>query len=103
MSQRELAELVGIIKDHQISTHERSVAIPSLFVALSYQAVFRVPIAELFPGLYETIQAGVEDRLSEMERRLQESTAKGRRAHVVARKLEWLWERKNPVPTDFSG
>jgi len=100
MNQRELAELVGIIAQHQISTHERSVAFPSLMAALSYQAVFCVSVAELFPGLYESIQMNIEERLSALEKRLQESTAKGRSAQVIARKLEWLWERKNLQTAD---
>ena len=103
MSQRELAELVGLIARHQISTHERSVAIPSLLVALSYEAIFRVPLTELFPGLYGAIQPNIEERLAEMERTLQNSTAKGRKARIVARELEWLWERKNPAAIDFTG
>jgi DNA-binding XRE family transcriptional regulator len=102
MSQRELAEIVGLIAHHQVSTHERSVAIPSLLVALSYEAIFCVPLVELFPGLYETVRLNVDERLSEMERTLQESSAKGRRAHVIARQLEWLWERRNPAAIDFA-
>jgi DNA-binding XRE family transcriptional regulator len=98
-----LAELVGLIARHQISTHERSVAIPSLLVALSYEAIFRVPLTELFPGLYGAIQPNIEERLHEMERALQDSTAKGRKAQIVARKLEWLWERNNPEAIDFTG
>ena len=103
MSQRELAELVGLIARHQISMHERSAAFPSLLVALSYQAVFGVSIAELFPGLYDTVRLNIDERLAELEKMLQDSTAKGRKARIVARKLEWLWERKNPAAIDFKG
>lgn len=94
LTQRELADIIGLIARHQISTHERSTAIPSLLVALSYQVVFRIPVADLFPGLCGSIQDNVEQRLAEFERTLQDSTAKGRRAQLVARKLEWLCERK---------
>lgn len=100
MNQRELAELVGFIAQHQISIHERFQAFPSIEAALSYQAVFRVSVAELFPGLYEPIVTNVEIRLSEMEKRLQDSTAKGRSAEAIARKLEWLWERRNQSTSD---
>ena len=103
MSQRELSDLIGLIGDHQVSNHERSTAIPSLLVAITYQVIFGVPITELFPGLYETIRLAVEERLSEMENALQDSTAKGRKAQVIARKLEWLWERRNSAAIDFTG
>jgi DNA-binding XRE family transcriptional regulator len=96
LTQRELADLIGIIAHHQVSIHERSVGVPTLIVALSYHIVFSVPINELFPGLYKTVQLNVEERLAELENKLGESTAKGREAKTVARKLEWLCERKNP-------
>ena len=102
MSQRELAELIGLIQHHQVSKHERSTAIPSLLVALSYEIVFCVSVAELFPGLYETVRMNVEERLLQMEKSLQESSAKGRRAYAVARRLEWLWERRNPAALEIS-
>jgi transcriptional regulator with XRE-family HTH domain len=100
LNQRELAELVGLIGHHQVSIHERSVAFPSLMAALSYEAVFGVPVSELFPGLYEPIRMNIEEQLTEMEKKLQGSTAKGHAAQIIARKLEWLWARKNPQIID---
>jgi transcriptional regulator with XRE-family HTH domain len=94
MSQRELAEIVGLINDHQVSTHERSQGTPSFLVALSYEAIFGVPVAELFPGFCEAIVANVELRLVEREKMLLDSTVRGRRAALVARQLEWLHERR---------
>jgi DNA-binding XRE family transcriptional regulator len=94
LSQRELAELVGFIADHQVSKHERSAAIPSLLIALSYSVVFLIPLEQLLPGIAETIQLNVENRLEEMEKKLNEGPAKGRKAQAIARKLEWLSERR---------
>ena len=96
LSQRELAEIVGYITQAPVSDHERSVTIPGLLIALSYEIVFRVPISELFPGLYRTVEAQVEEQLARIETELQDSSAKGKRAAFIARKLEWLWERRNP-------
>jgi len=95
LSQRELAEIVGYVTGFQVSNHERSVAIPALLIAVGYEVTFRVSIAELFPGLYGTVEAKIEDYLAQLEEELQQSTAKGRRAASIARKLEWLWERRN--------
>jgi hypothetical protein len=94
MTQRELADLIGLIAHHQVSQHERSLAIPSFLAALSYQAVFCIPAIELFPGPFQTIQQNIEERLSQMERILQDSTPKGHEAKITARKLEWLCERR---------
>ena len=96
LSQRELASIVGALTEVPISRHERSVTMPDLLIAVGYEVIFRAPISELFPGFYQTLEASIEERLADMEKELQESTAKGRRAASIARKLEWLWERKNP-------
>ena len=103
LSQRELALILGTLSEGQVSKHERSVSIPPLLVALGYEVVFCASLATLFPGIYETVRLGVEERLSTLESELQQSTAKGQKAALIARKLEWLWERRNSEfirPTD---
>ena len=99
-SRRELAEIIGLLTETQVARHERSDVIPSLMAALSYQAIFRIPITELFPGLYETIVQGIEERLSALEQSLENSSARGRKANIIAIKLVWLNERKGSSITD---
>ena len=96
LSQRELASILGFLTEIQVSRHERSVTIPGLMIALGYEAIFRAPISEIFPGLFRAVEASIEDRLAILENELQQSTSKGRKAASIARKLEWLWERRNP-------
>jgi transcriptional regulator with XRE-family HTH domain len=103
LSQSELASILGLVTELQISRHERSLTLPLFLTAISYEIVFQVPIAELFPGLYETVRQNIDERLSELEGRLHESSAKGRRAEFIARKLEWMWERRNPSAIDLTG
>lgn len=98
LTQRELASVIGYLTRFQIARHEESSAIPAFIVAISYEVVFRVPISELFPGLYRSVEARIEEQLAQLERDLQESTAKGRKAAFIARKVEWLWSRRNPEP-----
>lgn len=98
LSQRELANLLGFLSEIQISRHERSVTIPGLLIALGYEVIFRAPISEVFPGLYQAVETGIEERLANMENELHQSTSKGRKAATIARKLEWLWERRNSNP-----
>ena len=95
LSQKDLAQILGSIGEIQVSRHERSVAVASLLTALGYEAVFKVPISELFPGLYETVAAGIEDRLAKMEDELKQSCAKGRGAASMAHRIEWLSQRKD--------
>lgn len=100
LSQSELASILGLVTELQISRHERSLTLPLFLTAISYEIVFQVPISELFPGLYETVRQNIDERLSELEERLHESSAKGRRAAFIAHKLEWMWERRNPAFID---
>ena len=95
-SQRELAEILGFHSEIPVARHERSITIASLLTALSYEVIFRARVSDIFPGLYRTIEASIEERLTKLEKELQQRSAKGRHAASTARKLEFLWERKNP-------
>lgn len=95
LTQKEVAQVLGFESAIPVVRHERSLAIPSLLTALAYEIVFRVPIANLFRGLHASVESGIEHRLAELERMLQESDAKGRGATLTARKLEFLTTRKD--------
>jgi transcriptional regulator with XRE-family HTH domain len=82
-SRRELAEIAGLLTEMQVGRHGRSNQLPSLMAALSYQAIFRIPITELFPELYETIAQGIEERLSALEHILENSSARGNKANSI--------------------
>ena len=99
LSQKELGQLLGYPSEGTVSRHERLCSTPPFQVALGYEAVFRVPVSELFPGALERIRQEVEQRIARMERQLQDSSAKGREAARIARKLEWIWERQNQEKT----
>jgi DNA-binding XRE family transcriptional regulator len=94
LSQSELAKILGLRSDVPVSLHEHSATAPSLESSLGYAIVFRVPVSEIFPGIFHVIEKGIEERLEVLEKKLHESTAKGRNAEIVARKLEFLCERK---------
>jgi transcriptional regulator with XRE-family HTH domain len=94
LSQKDLANILGFRSGVQISRHERSDSVPDLLTAFGYEAIFRVPISGLFPGLYQTVAVGIEERLANVEDGLHQSTAKGRDAVPIAHKLEFFAERK---------
>lgn len=96
LSQKELARILGFCSGVPVSRHERSESVPDLLTAFGYEAIFRVPISQMFPDLYETVALGIEERLTKIEDELGQSTAKGREAIPVARRLEFLCGRKNP-------
>lgn len=102
MSQERLGKLLGYPDEGPVSRHERLRSVPPLRIALGYQAIFQIPVSELFPGVYERIKRDVEARLAELERTLQQSNARGRDAARIARTLEWFWERQNREQTQLT-
>jgi transcriptional regulator with XRE-family HTH domain len=104
LSQKELAMLLGYPDEGPVSRHERLYCTPPFRVALGYEAVFRIPASKLFPAALQEISQDVEVRLKNLESQLQNSTVKGRKAVLIARKLEWMWARQNPEQSDpFNG
>jgi transcriptional regulator with XRE-family HTH domain len=101
LEQKELARILGLPNAEQVSRHERGAMVPSLPVAFGYEVIFGVRASELFPRLYEKIRRHAEEQLAKLEYDLQQLSIQGRWADVAARKLEFLWERKNPASIDF--
>jgi DNA-binding XRE family transcriptional regulator len=89
-TQLELARLIGHRNIGRVSRHERAVTVPPLSVALSYEAVFRVPIYELFPGIHEMALKNIEARMADLEEALGRKTASDRDANATARKLQFI-------------
>lgn len=87
MSQSELAKLVGYEGEDPIYQHERAITIPPLLVAFAYEAVFGIPAADLFPGIYETVAQQVEARIDVLEKTLQAKSRDDRDSNATARKL----------------
>lgn len=91
----EVARVVGMVNETQVSRHERTRAHPTFLMALAYEALFRVPVARLFPEPYQSVEQNVEAQLAVLRAELESSTAKGRSAVLVAQKLEWMTLRRS--------
>ena len=94
LSQRDIGEVLGYLSEGPVARHEDGRRLPSLQVALGYELIFRVPVAEIFPGLRDEVSRTVEKQLAQLEERLGEYSAKDRNAMAIARKLTWLYERR---------
>ena len=99
LTQREVAYLLGSDSPSAVSKHERTGAIPSLPIALGYEIIFGEPISVLFNHVYALIEGAIERRSAELEDRLGKKSAKGERAALTAKKLEFLCTRSNPNNT----
>jgi DNA-binding XRE family transcriptional regulator len=95
LTQREIGLLVGYLKEGAISRHERFHSLPPLLTALAYEAVFGVPVGDIFSGMRELVASNVEERIIELEEVLERAN---KRDHfpsaVTGRKLKWINERR---------
>jgi transcriptional regulator with XRE-family HTH domain len=95
LTQLELAKILGFDDESPVSRHERFESTPPLSIAIGYEIVFQVPVAEIFAGLRDRVDKEVENRLRDLGDVLGERGVKERGAISVARKLAWLSERWN--------
>ena len=70
LTQEEIAFLLGAACGTKVSRHERASRPPSLHTALTYQAIFGVPVHELFPQDYRNAVAAVQARADALSRRV---------------------------------
>jgi hypothetical protein len=65
-------------------------------MAFGYQAIFEVPISELFAGLREAVENSIENQITEFENNLLSRIAKTKTKPSAAdlQKLKWLKTRR---------
>jgi transcriptional regulator with XRE-family HTH domain len=97
LTQREVAFLLGFENGNQVSRYEKRLRLPPLETALACEAIFGVPIAELFAGIRQRVGNNIDQRRLELKARLQAKPAQDRRARVTAHKLRWLTEQNPPL------
>lgn len=95
LSQHELGTILGYHSYGAVARHEHFSALPPFLTALGYEIVFQAPVGEIFPGVRETVEYAVEKSLVEFEANLKERSRTSAKDDLVARKLEWLKERRN--------
>jgi transcriptional regulator with XRE-family HTH domain len=95
LTQTELAFLVGYENAAQMSRYEKRHTLPPLETAIACEAIFGVPITELFAGTRQRIVRSVEKRRSELRARLQGKTLTGSAALKTAHKLRWLGDERS--------
>jgi len=94
LTQGDLASLLGHRSAGRVSRHERGITVPSLVAALGYQAIFGVPIPELFPALHDAVVRNVAARLGDLELALGEKSLNDPDAEATARQLQFIAARK---------
>jgi len=69
-SQDEVAFVLGCRSGAKASRHERHSRVPGLETALAYEALFGVPVRELFAGVYQKVETDVLKRARILEGKL---------------------------------
>ena len=96
LTQREVAFLLGCQDGAQVSRYEKRRRVPPLRMALACEAVFGVPVSQLFAGMREEVEA----RLQKVEAQLRSKTGSSKEARMTAQNLKWLEERRGPEGTN---
>src|SRR6266849_8010241 len=93
LTQREVAFLLGLKARGPVSELEKRRRVPLLRTAVTLEAIFGVPVSELFPGMRQAVHTDVEKRLEEFTTQLKAKADKKNDAYKTARKLTWLSQR----------
>ena len=90
LSQDEVAALLGVAGGAEVSRHETFRRMPSLATALRYEAIFGIPVRELFSGEYQKVEAELQARAQELANRLPISDSKGtQKRQLLSRIFQW--------------
>ena len=65
-TQRQVARILGYRDTSMVSHYERGRSLPPLMVALGFEIIFRVPVAFLFPTLYDELKRQVRSEEQSM-------------------------------------
>jgi transcriptional regulator with XRE-family HTH domain len=98
LTQREVAFLLGLKARGPVSELEKRHRVPLLRTAVTLEAIFGVPVSELFPGMRQAVDADVEKRLAEFTVLLRAKADKKSDAYKTRRKLAWLSCRQASNP-----
>lgn len=93
LTQREVAFLLGCETGAQISRYEKRHRLPPLRTALEFEAVFRVPVSQLFAGISEAASKRVEKRSAVLQEKLMATRGSGDNDPANTHKLRWFASR----------
>jgi transcriptional regulator with XRE-family HTH domain len=101
LTQQEVAFLLGAKTGDLVSRYEKRRWLPPLETALACEAIFGVPVSELFAGVHEAKEKEIRERMRELRSKLVVKTVKGSSETVLkAHKLKWLDARGTPHATE---
>ena len=101
LTQREVAFLLGSKNGAQLSRYEKQRRLPPLRTALAFEAIFKIPLAELFAGLRDSVGRETSERIEKFDADMQAHADSKRQIRFNARKRSWIAEQHRPqVPSN---
>jgi DNA-binding XRE family transcriptional regulator len=70
LTQDEVGYLLGCVNGSKVSRYERYRRIPNLETALTYEAIFRIPVRDLFAGHFAEVEKKMLKRVGRLGRTL---------------------------------
>jgi len=61
-SQKQVAQLLGRNDASTLSQYEHGRTLPTLTAALSLEIIYRIPVAYLFPDMYQQLKAHIREQ-----------------------------------------
>jgi DNA-binding XRE family transcriptional regulator len=95
LTQEELGRVIGYRSQGPVTRHERLESVPPFLIALGYEILFQEPAGNIFIGLKQTMELGIEERLAEFEESLRAVAENGTNMLATKQKLKWLEERRS--------
>jgi transcriptional regulator with XRE-family HTH domain len=89
---RDMASLLGSQTPGQFFRYEQHQHIPSIRTAFAFEAILKVPVAELFAGIRESVEKEIEERMQILIRDFEE---KANHKPTTARRNKLRWLREN--------
>ena len=71
LTQFDIAALLGGSDDAMVRKHEQGMRLPDLMEVLAYEAIFGLPVSELFAGLDEAVRFGLRNHARRLLARLE--------------------------------
>jgi transcriptional regulator with XRE-family HTH domain len=70
LTQDEVGYLLGRVNGSKVSRYEHNGRIPNLETALAYEVIFRIPVRDLFAGLFGEVEKRILKRVGRLGKKL---------------------------------
>ena|SRR5690348_11260412 len=94
LTQREVAFLLGTKAAAQLSRYEQWHRVPPLRTALALEAIFKIPVGEIFGGLRDAVCEDTAKRITALADEEHSGARQTRDNFLRKRKRAWLSERQ---------